>query len=247
MLKFYPERPRPAAFRVVGDLAVGTWTVICLLLGRWLHDQIERLRQVGDALRGTGDEINSGIGQLNTGFGQLNEVLKAIKDSPLSQLLNLHNPPALPSLARRGDQLIAAAGQLNTVVDQTALVVGVLVAAIPILLITVPYAVWRWRDARERGAALAYLDRAAAGGLSEQASALLAFRAVSTLSFTRLMRVSRDPVSDLLEHRYEALADEMLRSTGLQGDRHRRPERPPTPEATSRRFEPPGLPPSTDS
>ncbi len=143
MLKFYPERPRPAAFRVIGDVAAGAWTVLCLLLGRWLHDQIERLRQVGDALRGTGDEINSGIGQLNTGFGQLNEVLKAIKASPLSQLLNLHNPSALPTLARRGDQLIAAAGQLNTVVDQTALVVGVLVAAIPIFLITGPYAVWR--------------------------------------------------------------------------------------------------------
>ncbi len=59
--------------------------------------------------------------------------------------------------------------------------------------------------------------------------------------------MSRDPVSDLLEHRYEALADEMLRSTGLRGDRHRRPERPPIPEATARRLEPPGLPPGADS
>lgn len=243
-MKFYPERPWPAAFRVIADLAVLVWTVACILVGHWLHDQIERLREVGDAIHRTGEQINSGIGQLNDGLGQINRVLKAIKDSPFGQLVDVHSLPTLPTLARSGDQLISASGQFNTIVDETALVLGILVAAIPIFLVTGRYAVWRWRDARERGAALAFLERAAAGGLSEQAGGLLAFRAVSTLSFTRLMRVSRDPVADLMEHRYQALADEMLRKTGLQAGRRRGTERVPTPDQPARRLEAPSMPPS---
>jgi hypothetical protein len=81
------------------------------------------------------------------------------------------------------------------------------------------YLVWRWRQAREMGSALAFVRAAERSGTLEQARALLAFRAVATLPFSRLMRTSKDPVGDLSEGHHDRLAAEMLRSAGLESFR----------------------------
>jgi hypothetical protein len=56
-------------------------------------------------------------------------------------------------------------------------------------------------------------------GRADQARAVLAYRAVSTLSFRQLMSASADPVGDLVEHRYDRLANEMMRRAGLDPTR----------------------------
>ena len=65
------------------------------------------------------------------------------------------------------------------------------------------------------GSALAFVRRAMASGRIEQAKAVLAYRALATLSFTQLMKTSRDPVGDLSNRDYDRLAAAMLDRAGL--------------------------------
>jgi hypothetical protein len=52
-------------------------------------------------------------------------------------------------------------------------------------------------------------------GRADQARAVLAYRAISSLSFRQLMRASSDPVGDLAHRRYERLAAAMLERAGI--------------------------------
>jgi len=52
---------------------------------------------------------------------------------------------------------------------------------------------------------------------------------VSTLSFRQLMSASADPVGDIADHRYERLADAMLRRAGLDPSRLAPPALPELP------------------
>jgi len=108
-------------------------------------------------------------------------------------------------------------------------VLALLVAVPPILLVLVPYGGWRWRDMRETGAALAFVRIASITGRADAARAVLAYRAISSLSFRQLMSASADPVGDLVEHRYERLASEMLKRAGLDPTRLAPPELPELP------------------
>jgi hypothetical protein len=118
-----------------------------------------------------------------------------------------------------GDQLVSAGHQIHEAIFQLAIVLAVLVALPPILLVLVPYGAWRWRDMREIGAALAFVRIASLTGRADQARAVLAYRAVSTLSFRQLMSASADPVGDIAERRYDRLANAMLIRAGLDPTR----------------------------
>ena len=82
---------------------------------------------------------------------------------------------------------------------------------------------------RETGAALAFVRIASITGRADAARAVLAYRAVSSLSFRQLMNASPDPVGDLAEHRYERLADAMIKRAGLDPSRLAPPELPELP------------------
>jgi hypothetical protein len=66
-------------------------------------------------------------------------------------------------------------------------------------------------------------------GRADAARAVLAYRAVSTLSFRQLMRASPDPVGDLVEHKYEKLANAMLLRAGIDPTRLPPPDLPELP------------------
>ena len=118
-----------------------------------------------------------------------------------------------------GDPLVSAGHQVHDAIIQLAIVLALLVALPPILLVLVPYGAWRWRDMREIGSALAFVRIASMTGRADQARAVLAYRAVSTLSFRQLMSASADPVGDIAERRYDRLANAMLKRAGLDASR----------------------------
>ncbi len=95
--------------------------------------------------------------------------------------------------------------------------------------VLLPYGAWRWRDMREIGSALAFVRIASVTGRAEQARAVLAYRAVSTLTFRQLMSASADPVGDIAERRYERLAAEMMKRAGLDPGRLSPPRLPELP------------------
>jgi hypothetical protein len=208
MIKLYPDRPLPALLRILSDLVTLGWTLAWALLGWLIYQTVMGLEVIADGITNTGITFNSWIASFRNavpgGIPGLTSFLQGFADA-----LRRYS----------GDPLVSAGHHVHDAILQVAIVLALLVALPPILLVLVPYGAWRWRDMREIGAALAFVRIASITGRADQARAVLAFRAVSTLSFRQLMSASSDPVGDIAEHRYERLAAAMLKRAGLDPSR----------------------------
>ena len=218
MLKPYPDRPWPAVFRVFTDTAAVLWTIGWAYLGWLIYQTVMGLEVIADAIKNTGLTFDQWIAAFRNsvpgGIPGLTQFLLDIADT-----LKRYS----------GDPLVSTGQNIHDAIFHTAIVLGVLVAGPPILLALIPYGMWRWRDMRETGAALAFVRIASITGRADAARAVLAYRAVSSLSFRQLMKASADPVGDLVEHRYERLANAMLERAGLDPTRLAPPELPELP------------------
>jgi hypothetical protein len=208
VLKFYPDRPTPRFARLLLDLAIVIWCAVWVAAGLAIYRLVTALWTVSDAIAGTGHIFNSWIGDFKSAVPRNIPFIGSYLSSAASALQK-----------HTGDPLIQTGARAHDSIQHVAVALGVLTAAPPIVIVAGLYLIWRWRDAREMGSALAFVRAAERGGTMEQARALLAFRAVATLPFRRLMKASRDPVGDLTAHRYDELAAEMLRSAGLESFR----------------------------
>jgi hypothetical protein len=215
MFKLYPDRPRGALLRMLADAAAVLWTFSWITAGYLTYKTVVALEVIAGGLTTTGQTFNSWIAAFK------NAAPRGIPG--ISDLL-LREADALQRYS--GDPLLSAGATVHDDINRLGVVLGLLVALPPILLVALGYGLWRWHDAREMGAAIAFVRAAQLTGRVEEARAVLAYRAVATLSFRQLMRASRDPVGDLAEHRYEGLAAAMLDRAGLDAYRLPAPERP---------------------
>jgi hypothetical protein len=204
VLKPYPDRTWPALKRVVGDVITVLWSVGWALLGWLIYKTVLGLEVIADGITGTGKTFNDWIDSFRHAIpGGIPYLTQFLMDT--ANALQRYS----------GDPLVAAGSQVHDAIIKLAITLALLVAVPPILAVLLPYGMWRWRDMQELGAALAFVRVASMTGRADQARAVLAFRAVTTLSFRQLMSASSDPVGDLAEHRYERLASAMLRRAGL--------------------------------
>ena len=215
MLKAYPDRVLSATPRVFADVLAILWTLFWAFVGWLVYQTVLSLQAISDGMSSTGQTFNHWIAAFKKGVpGGIPLVSDAL--TGFADGLKKYS----------GDQLISAGHQVHDAIFQVAVVLGVFTALPPILFVLLVYGIWRWRDMREMGAALAFVRIAAVTGRAEQARAVLAYRAVSTLTFRQLMSASSDPVGDLAEHRYERLSSEMLKRAGLDPTRLPQPGPP---------------------
>lgn len=223
MIKPYPDRTGPALLRVFGDLASLVWTAGWAFLGYLIYRTVMGLEAIADAITSTGTTLDSWIQAFKNavpgGIPGLTDFLNGIADG-----LRRYS----------GDPLITTGHNVHDAIFRLAIDLALFVAVPPILLVLIPYLTWRWRDMRELGAALAFVRIASITGRADQARAVLAMRAVSMLSFRQLMSASADPVGDLAEHRYDRLADAMLKRAGLDPTRLAPPDLPELPAHRAR-------------
>lgn len=218
MLKVYPDRRWPAFLRVLADTIVFAWTVVWAYLGFTLYQTVMGLEVIADGIKNTGLTFNQWIAAFRHAVpGGIPILTKFLLDA--ANTLQHYS----------GDQLLSAGQNIHDAILKVAIILALLVAIPPIALVLAPYAGWRWRDMRETGAALAFVRIASITGRADAARAVLAYRAVSALSFRQLMSASADPVGDLVEHRYERLANAMLKRAGLDPTRLAPPELPELP------------------
>ena len=218
MIKVYPDRRWPAFLRVLADTVTTAWSIVWAYLGFLIYQTVMGLEVIADGITNTGTTFNSWIASFR----------RAVPGGiPFLTQFLLDTADALKKYS--GDSLVSTGHQIHDAILQTAIVLALLVALPPILLVMVPYIAWRWRDMRETGAALAFVRIASMTGRADQARAVLAYRAVSTLSFRRLMSASADPVGDIAERRYDRLANEMLKRAGLDPTRLAPPDLPELP------------------
>ena len=216
MLKPYPDRPLAALWRIFTDTVAVVWVAFWALAGYAVYQTVMALEAIADGISDTGRTFNNLIAAFRS--------ITPVGIPGLSQLLF----SGLDSVKKAsGDQLITTGAQVHDDIQHLAIELALVVAVPPIATVAVAYGLWRWRDARERGAALAFLRAAMASGRVEQARAALAHRAVVALPFSALMKASSDPVGDLAGGDYERLAAAMLEQAGLE--RLRLPP-PPEPE-----------------
>ncbi len=208
----------PALLRVIGDFLTVAWSVAWAVLGWLIYQTVLGLEVIADGITSTGVTFDAWIASFR------NAVPGGIP-GVTAFLLNIADQLKRYS----GDPLISAGHQVHDAIIQVAVVLALLVALPPILLVLLPYGAWRWRDMRETGAALAFVRIASITGRADQARAVLAYRAVATLSFRQLMSASADPVGDITERRYERLASAMLKRAGLDPGRLSPPELPELP------------------
>jgi hypothetical protein len=208
-VKFYADSPSRRVRRLAVDALVLIWTAFAVLLGLVVNAQILRLQAIGTAIINTGQTFNGWIGDFSSSVpGQSLPVIgNALSDylNQLSSSLKVHS----------GDVLISHGNNANDVIASLASYVAIVTAAVAILLVTVPYLGFRIGGAREMGAGKAFVESARGDGRTREAEALLAFRAVATLRFTRVMRVSADPMGDLNTGNHARLATAMLSHMGL--------------------------------
>jgi hypothetical protein len=218
MIKPYPDRTGAALLRVFGDFASLAWSVAWAWLGWLIYQTVMGLESIADAITSTGTTLDSWIQSFKNavpgGIPGITDFLNGIADG-----LRKYS----------GDPLIATGHNVHDAIFRLAVSLAFFVALPPILLVLIPYITWRWRDMHELGAALAFVRIANVTGRAEQARAVLAMRAVTMLSFRQLMSASADPVGDLAEHRYDRLADAMLKRAGLDPERLSPPELPELP------------------
>ncbi len=218
MIKVYPDRRWPAFLRVLADSVTAAWTIVWIYLGLLIYQTVMGLEVIADGITNTGTTLNSWIASFRHavpgGIPLLTQFLLNVADT-----LRKYS----------GDSLVSTGHNIHQAILQTAVVMALLIAVPPILLVMVPYLGWRWRDMRETGAALAFVRIASLTGRADQARAVLAYRAVSTLSFRALMSASADPVGDIAERRYDRLANAMLKRAGLDPTRLAPPELPELP------------------
>jgi hypothetical protein len=208
MLKIYPDRTWPAFLRVLADTVVFFWSVVWAYLGWLIYQTVMGLEVIADGIKNTGMTFNQWIAAFRQAVpGGIPILTKFLQDT--ADALRHYS----------GDPLVAMGQNIHDAIFHVAIILALLVALPPILLVLLPYGGWRWRDMRETGAALAFVRIASMTGRADAARAVLAYRAVSSLSFRQLMSASPDPVGDLAEHRYERLASAMLKRAGLDPSR----------------------------
>jgi hypothetical protein len=218
MLKIYPDRPWPAFFRVLADAIVVFWTVVWAYLGWLIYQTVMGLEAIADAITNTGLTFDQWIAAFKKAVpSDIPLLTKFLQD--MADMLRQYS----------GDPLVTTGHNIHDAIFRVAVSLALLVAVPPLLLVLIPYSGWRWRDMRETGAALAFVRIASITGRADAARAVLAYRAVSSLSFRELMSASADPVGDLAERRYDRLADAMLLRAGLDPSRLAPPDLPELP------------------
>ena len=204
MLKFYPDRRLPALRRFVQDVLAVAWVGFWGVAGWLTYQTVLGLQIIADGIRDTGRTFNEWLESFKSAVPKGIPVLTSFLQNQASQLQK-----------HTGDPLIALSKTVRQDIFELAIALALLIAIPPILYVLITYVPWRWRDAREMGSALAFVRVAMASGRIEQAKAVLAYRALAQLSFTQLMKTSRDPVGDLSNRDYDRLAAAMLDRAGL--------------------------------
>jgi hypothetical protein len=194
-MKLYAEVPRWRLRQQLTDAAVVVWIYVWIRLGQKVHELVLRLQGAGRSLEDTGsdfagrfDDISDTVDRLPVVGGQLQRPFGAVAD---------------------GSRALQEAGATQQeVVHDLAVLLGVLLALIPILYVLIKYLPGRVRWIR---------DATAAQRLRIDASDLhlFALRAVATKPLYELQRACKDPAAALASGDYRPLAALELGALGL--------------------------------
>lgn len=175
-MKLYADLPARRTRQIIADVLVLLWVVIWVRAGFAVRDTVLGALGPARSLEAAGDSLQ----------GSLADVAARVEGIPL---LGEAISTPFDAAAAAGETMRQAGADLVAYVDRTALIVGVTTALLPVVLVVLPWLLFRIAFAR-RARALTLLLA------SEDPLDLLALRALATQPVGTLTRVSPTPAHD---------------------------------------------------
>jgi hypothetical protein len=197
-MKLYADGDARRTRQALGDVLLMLWVVLWLRLANVVHDATLALATPGRRI----EDAGSGLAERLRDAGGAVSGLPLVGDQVRSPF---------DGAGRAADQIAAAGTAQVEAVQHLAFWLGIIVGAIPILVLVAVYVPLRWRFVREATAGQRYVD-------STADLELFALRALANQPLHRLARISPDPVAAWRHgdpHVVRALAVLELRDAGL--------------------------------
>jgi len=207
-LTLYPQVPRDRRSRIIRDLVVLGLLVLFVWVGFKVHDVVGALSVLGSGVKEAGTTVEGGFTSVADAVSGV-----PVVGGPLSDVFhNVGNGTGgnLADLGREGEDAVWL----------LARTLGIVTAALPILVLLTAWLPGRIRGVREMSAARAVSGLELA---DPERRRLLAMRAAFGLPFRELLTYTSDPFGDLAEGRYDALVEAALADVGLVAHKIGRP------------------------
>ena len=213
-MRLYPDLFSRRFAWMLADLVMVGWVYLSVRAGLWVNNLVLQLDALAQGVIKTGKTFDSWIVSFEQGIP--NNV------PYLSDFLH-HTAQALKS--HSGDPLISAGLAGSHGIHLLALILGIIVATVPILFALMVWLPRRLRlIADMRGVHVTLRRALARPELTPQMLEILAGRAIYTLPYNRLLAYSQNPAEDWYLRRFEPLARAELERHGLTVERYFGPQ-----------------------
>ncbi|HEY9286941.1 MAG TPA: hypothetical protein VIT43_02850 [Candidatus Dormibacteraeota bacterium] len=209
-MRLYPDVYGRRFAWMFADIFFVVWLYLSVRVGLWVNNLVLQLDALAQGVIRAGYTFDSWIASFEhdvpNGVPYLSDFLHRTAES-----LKTHS----------GDSLISAGQTGSHAIHLMALILGVVVASIPILLAVVIFVPRRLRLIADMRGVHVTLKRALANPeLTPQMLEILAGRAIYTLPYNQLLAYSHNPAEDWYLRRFEPLARAELERHGLSVDRY---------------------------
>jgi len=209
-MRLYPDLYGRRFAWMLADLLMLAWIYLCVKAGLWVNNLVLQLDALAQGVINAGKTFDSWIASFNQGI-----------PNGVPYLSDFLHRTAAALKVHSGDSLISAGQTGSRGIHLLALILAIMVTAIPLIFAVMIYAPRRARLISDMRGVHVTLRRALARPeLELQMLEILAGRAIYTMPYNRLLEYSRNPAEDWYLRRFEPLARAELERHGLSVDRY---------------------------
>jgi hypothetical protein len=209
-MRLYPDVYGRRFAWMLADLFVVAWIYVSVRVGLWVNNLVLQLDALAQGVIKAGKTFDSWIISFEQGI-----------PNNVPYLSDFLHRTAEALKTHSGDPLISAGMAGSRGIHLLALILGVIVATVPILFALMIWLPRRLRlIADMRGIHVTVRRALARPELGPQMLEILAGRAIYTLPYNRLLAYSQNPAEDWYMRRFEPLARAEMERHGLMVERY---------------------------
>jgi len=209
-MRLYPDLYGRRFAWMLADLLMLAWIYLCVKAGLWVNNLVLQLDALAQGVINAGKTFDSWILSFDQGI-----------PNGVPYLSDFLHRTAAALKIHSGDSLISAGQAGSRGIHLLALILAIMVTAIPLIFALMIYAPRRARLIYDMRGVHVTLRRALARPeLEPQMLEILAGRAIYTMPYNQLLAYSRNPAEDWYLRRFEPLARAELERHGLSVERY---------------------------
>ena len=199
-VKVYPDVPDKRRATIFRDVVMIVLLVLAAWAGLAVHDAVDRLAVLGAGVSNSGQSVQAGFGSAAAKVNGVPLVGGSLAD-------------ALRGAGQEtGGRAVVLGKQGQDSVHRLALTLGLVVFALPTIILLAVFVPRRVRQIRQLTAAA----RALAPPYDPERRRVLAMRAAFGLPYGALLPFTPDPLGDIVQGRYDALVRAALNDAGMR-------------------------------